>query len=283
MNSDHELERTQEKTNEEMARLIRTVPPHSFYIALPQLISRVGHNNEDTVEIVKGILKRVLVKFPRHALWHLGWLRHSANEVRSDCGDEIFRGAQRNLKRHENKRLHDLLLASKSLFKYLIDLAKYSPKNPHSRHFNVRPWTGDVPMQEFVPPVQAALSLARSSTDASRDSFPSFVPRMRGFSSQVIVMASKARPKKLTAFAIPAGQRHQKLDFPGKSGNHPQPCDVGEMHFLVKFKRKVSDSTHFKTKLRSGEDTTANLLNSKREFMNGILTVLCGKIMCQSE
>ena len=39
----------------------------------------------------------------------------------------------------------------------------------------------------------------------------------------------------------------------------------------------VSDSLHFTTKLLSGEDTAAHLLNFKREFMNGILAVLCEK------
>lgn len=93
------LKSEQDKANIIMAGLIRTVPPHSFYIALPQLISRVGHNNEDTVEIVKAILKRVLAKFPRHAMWPLAWLLHSADPMRSACGEEIFKGAQRNLKK----------------------------------------------------------------------------------------------------------------------------------------------------------------------------------------
>jgi len=269
-----------------MAGLIRTVPPHSFYIALPQIISRVGHDNEDTVEIVKAILKRVLVKFPRHAMWHLAWLRNSANRSRSHCGEEIFKGAQKNLKRHDDKKLYDLLVSSKSLFKYLIDLAKYSPKNPSSRHFNVRPWSGEVPLQEFVPPVQAALSYARNNTafSSTMDTFPSFVPRMRGFSPQVIVMSSKAKPKKLTAFAIPAGQRHKKLNFPGKSGNLPQPSDAGEMHFLVKQEAKgdlrkdarVQDLNNVINRLLAGSSrVNGNLARQRRRLHLRTFSVIC--------
>ena len=45
-------------------------------------------------------------------------------------------------------------------------------------------------------------------------------------------------------------------------------------HFLAEFAGNVSDFTHFVMKLNSGEDTTTNLLNLKRKFMNGILAVL---------
>ena len=269
-----------------MAGLIRTVSPRSYYIALPQLISRVGHSDNDTVDIVKAILKRVLVKFPRHAMWHLAWLRHSADSMRQDCGDEIFNGAQRKLNKRDGNRAHDLLVASKSLFKYLIDLAKYVPKNSNARNFHVKKWSGEVPLHEFLPPVQAALSLAQNSVGVSSniDAYPSFVPRMRAFSSQVGVMSSKARPKKLTAFAIPAGQRNKKLDFPGKSASLPQPTDAGEMHFLVKQEAKgdlrkdarVQDLNNVINRLLAGSaPSDGNLRRQRRRLHLRTFSVVC--------
>lgn len=94
-----------------------------------------------------------------------------------------------------------------------------------------------------LPPVQAALSITLSDrANASGNStnvFPSFVPRMRSFCSRVEVMSSKARPKKLTAFAVPAGQRPRHLSSSGKQQHvQLQPGDIGEMHFLIKQEAK---------------------------------------------
>ena len=265
-----------------MAGLIRTVPPNSFYVALPQLISRVGHNDEDTVRIVKAILKRVLVKFPRQAMWPLAWLLHSADSTRSQCGEEIFNAAQSCLKKQSDKKVHALLIASKSLFKYLIDLAKYVPKNPN-KHFNVRPWSGDVALQEFVPPVQAALSLSRYSLgSSSNDSFPNFVPRMRSFSSRVLVMTSKARPKKIKAFAIPAGKKYKK-EAQESLSYLAQPGDAGEMHFLVKQEAKgdlrkdarVQDLNNVINRLLVNSNNSTKNLRQRRRLHLRTFSVVC--------
>ena len=101
---------------------------------------------------------------------------------------------------------------------------------------------------DFVPPVQAALSgifrgpsrridYSRSNRQ-DRDYFSSSVPRMRSFASDIQMMSSKARPKKITAFAVPAGSS-LSLSTPNKrSDKKLQPGDIGEMHFLVKQEAK---------------------------------------------
>ena len=40
------------------------------------------------------------------------------------------------------------------------------------------------------------------------------------------------------------------------------------MHFLMEFKKEVSDSVNFNSKLPNCMDTATNLLESEREFMN---------------
>lgn len=85
------LHRNQDKVNQLVATYVRTIPAISYYNVLPQLISRVGHNDKDTVTIVLAILKRVLTKFPSQAMWSLGWLRHS---VVSDLLFLLFSGSR---------------------------------------------------------------------------------------------------------------------------------------------------------------------------------------------
>ena len=233
--SDQCLADQQHEANALMAEFLQVIPPHSFYTVLPQLISRVMHRDEDTARIVRAILTKVLEKFPPQSMWALGWLRHSVHSTKKKVGEEIFKNAQKALRRKEDMKMHDLLVASKRLFQFLINLAELNPSNPNARTFRINPWKGEVDLMEFVPPVQAALSISPASSSC-RDAFPAFVPRMRSFSSQIQVMSSKARPKKITAFAIPAGKQR----YPSSSSkNHlAQPGDIGEIHFLVKQEAK---------------------------------------------
>lgn len=65
---------------------------------------------------------------------------------------------------------------------------------------------------------------------------------MRSFSSRVVVMTSKARPKKLIAFAVPGTWKHANIDkssfADGKGSAAALNCDIGEIHFLVKQEAK---------------------------------------------
>ena len=100
-------------------------------------------------------------------------------------------------------------------------------------------WKGKVELKEFLPPVQAALALSRITMGSSnsRDVFPRNVPRIRAFSSNVPMMSSKAKPKKLIAFAIPEASP-KKFEQSSRYTTAAQPGDIGEMHFLVKQEAK---------------------------------------------
>ena len=232
---DDELGQFQDEANAFVVKYMKAIPVAAFYSVLPQLISRIGHQDQDTVTVVCAILRRLLVKFPAQALWQLSWLRQSVHKDRRKKGDEIFKGAQKALRRNEDIVMHDLLETSKNLVEFLINLAKYTPKRADQRTFNIHAnaWKGKVDLSEFVPPVQSALTISPNAIGSmsSQDAFPRQIPRMRAFCSTVQMMSSKARPKKLTAFAIAEGT---KISEPAKDTSKAQPTDIGEMHFLVK-------------------------------------------------
>ena len=118
------LAENQNSANLLMADNTKAIPAAAYYTAVPQLISRVIHNNEDTAKVVKRILERVLTKFPPQAMWHLAWLKGSKNKERSKIGTDIFKGAQRVLIKNRQPQVANLLKASDSLFKFLQDLAR---------------------------------------------------------------------------------------------------------------------------------------------------------------
>ena len=89
---------------------------------------------------------------------------------------------------------------------------------------------------------------------------------MRDFAQDIQMMNSKARPKKITAFAVSAGTPATASFISSKRRDRGlQPGDVGEMHFLVKQEAKgdlrkdarvqerFSDSNDVKTPLDEDE------------------------------
>jgi serine/threonine-protein kinase ATR len=137
-----------------------------------------------------------------------------------------------------------------------------------------------VDLSEFLPPVQAALSISplktMKSKKGSREFFPRIVPRMRAFSSRVAVMASKARPKKLKAFAVPGTWKHANSNekssaTDGMGSASPMDCDVGEIHFLVKQEAKgdlrkdarVQDLNNVINRLMTSSNNSSNPRSSR--------------------
>lgn len=220
-----------------MAQNFKQIPAIAFYTAIPQLISRVIHDDKDTAMVVRGILKRILIKFPAQALWQLGWVRMSRVTERQAIGESIFADAEKALldaankdrsKKTNARRImvnHNLLVASKSLFAYLQALAQTSPQNQNAETMKILPWKGEVELCEFIPPVQAALS-ASLAVSSNAEPFPRQIPRMKAFGATVGVMASKARPKRMKAVAVCSS---------GPDGSERQ---IGEYHFLVKYEAK---------------------------------------------
>ena len=241
----NDIKKHQTEATSLMVLFSKKIPAHIYYSAIPQLVSRVNHQDNETQQIVKEVLTKVLSQYPEQTMWHLAWLLHSQHHARAEIGHEIFDGAQRVLHHEGRDQLHDLLVCSQGLFKWLVDLAKYQPKDSRAESISIRPWKGERPLEEFVPPVQAALSLTSSlKSDLGKghinfihDAFYSSVPRMRTFSAKIKVMLSKARPKRLTAYAIIPFQ-NMKSKVMSKTSSKPQPGDLGEIHFLVKQEAK---------------------------------------------
>lgn len=66
---------------------------------------------------------------------------------------------------------------------------------------------------------------------------------MRAFSSRVSVMTSKAKPKKLKAYAVqstyrPSAHPQRSASTPGTKSRSQEEVDIGELHFLVKQEAK---------------------------------------------
>lgn len=107
-----------------MASEYKNIPSIAFYTAIPQLVSHLFDEGQETTSVLKKILDRVLCKHPEQAMWHLAWLTGSKIPERSRVGKEIFGEAQAVLSKKNKSDMVTLLRESGSLFKYFRDLAR---------------------------------------------------------------------------------------------------------------------------------------------------------------
>jgi len=231
------LEENQAQMNSLIKSFAEKIPEHLFYTALPQLLSCVIHQNDETAKNVALILTSVLAKYPGQAMWSCGWLRYSKSKEKNEVAEKIFVGAQRILQKQGNDLMRGMLDASKHLFNFLITLARFNAKENHTS-VRMKVPIFEPELKNFIPPIQAALSVTPGalSRSSSRDVFPPFVPRMRTFNPELKIMQSKAKPRKLSAFVVPSTVAQRETSLP--SNGVPISQDSGEMHFLVKQEAK---------------------------------------------
>lgn len=249
----------QDSLTRSIEKYVKKIPPHAFYIALPQLLSSVAHENKLTAEVVEKILVKVLSKFPHQAMWPLAWLRNSKMQSRQEISRRIFTSSQQALNASKKPMEAKLLVASESLITWLHKAAKFVPPDKASPHLSVTPWKGEVDLTEFIPPVQAALTIssAASTGSSEKDLFHRQVPRMTSFYHKVAVMASKARPKRLKAFVTAP---FSSINFP--KGSKEKRPEIGEIHFLAK--REAKGDLRKDARVQDLNNVINRLLSSSR-------------------
>lgn len=198
-----------------------------MYTAIPQLTSRLTHLDKTTASIVRQILRRILTKYPGQTMWSLAWLLQSKDPRRKSIGHAIFGEAEQALSSAKSKS-YKVLVASKSLLTFLHALAKTKPKEKSKLSMRVKPWVGEVPLTEFVPPIQCALLVAVGSS--GKEAFSRQLPRMRCFHPDITLMPSKERPKRIKVYAVPTDHCSPSLSMDAERIDE----DCGEYHFLVK-------------------------------------------------
>lgn len=276
---DEDLCKHQEEVKAIVRKGMKSIAISSLYTVLPQLISRINHIDEETVQVVKHILQKILVKFPAQSLWHLSVLRHSTDKTRAQVGKEIFDEAQQFLEKNEDLYSRDLLESSAKLMKHLITIAKYKPSKQDRRNAKLQLNTlgGKVTLKDYLPPIQAALTVSPS---LGKDPFPRNIPRMRGFHENVTIMSSKAKPKRISVFAV---TEDTKISTEPRDLSVPQDCDIGQFHFLLKQEAKgdlrkdarVQDLNTVINRLFATPSTSSSAGRQQRRLKLRTFSVVC--------
>ena len=218
----------------------KVMPKHTYYSAMPQLISRITHPNTSTESVVSLILGKVLVAYPKQAMWKLAWLLYSKNEKRKQRAKKIFEYAAKDL--HSDTENHGIIKHSHVFFSWLKAIAEDVSAKKGTTFVPLKPlrFSGGVKLSQFVPPVQAALAMnvARRMSAVEKDKrrdgslaevFPQYVPRIQKFNNRAEIYQSKAKPKKVRGIAV-------GMNRDGESS--AAVSAIGEFHFLLKIEAK---------------------------------------------
>ncbi|KAL2915491.1 hypothetical protein HK105_204892 [Polyrhizophydium stewartii] len=173
--------------NLQMRKLSTSLPTYQFLTAMPQLVSRICHKNQQVQQVIDTIILGVLGVYPQQTLWHLMSVSKSTVKSRARRVLSIFS------KLKEANKLTDQLL---HLCNFAIprDVSIMSM----SKDFKTLHRMTDLDM---IIPLQSSMTVnlpTSSQTLTSHKPFPRDLPTIARFHDQIEVMSSLQRPRKIT-------------------------------------------------------------------------------------
>lgn len=185
-----------------MRGCLKDLPTYQWLTVLPQLVSRICHQNEEIVRLVKHIITSVLRQYPQQALWLMAAVSKSTISSRRQAAAEIMQAARKGSSA-ENGR-NDLFAQFTSLIDHLIRLCFHAGQ-PKARTINIL--TEFSTLKRMMPlgiimPIQQSLivklpTCASTLVDSS-DIFSAIdLPTISGIADEAEILSSLQRPKKV--------------------------------------------------------------------------------------
>lgn len=187
-----------------MRGCLKDLPAYQWLTVLPQLVSRVCHQNEEIVKLVKRIITSVLRQYPQQALWIMAAVSKSTVPSRREAAAAIIQEAKKGFSQGNSGS--NLFVQFASLIDHLIKLC-FHPGQPKSKTINIS--TEFSSLKRMMPlgiimPIQQSLTASLptysiSVTDAlTSDIFSdSDLPTISGISDEAEILSSLQRPKKV--------------------------------------------------------------------------------------
>lgn len=187
-----------------MRGCLKDLPAYQWLTVLPQLVSRICHQNEEIVRLVKHIITSVLRQYPQQGLWIMAAVSKSTIPSRREASAEIIQAAKKG-SAHGNS-VNILFGQFTSLIDHLIKLCFHAGQSK-SRTINIS--TEFSALKRMMPlgiimPIQQSLTVTLPPQDAnlteslSSDIFSaSDLPTISGMADEAEILSSLQRPKKV--------------------------------------------------------------------------------------
>ncbi|KAL0773839.1 PREDICTED: serine/threonine-protein kinase ATR [Brassica oleracea var. oleracea] len=199
-----EMKSTHMKIMSLMRGCLKDLPTYQWLTVLPQLVSRICHQNGETVQMVKNIITSVLHQFPQQGLWIMAAVSKSAVPARREAAAEILQGARKGF--NQSDRGHNMFIQFASLTDHFIKLCFHGGQ-PRSKIINIA--TEFSALKRMMPldiimPIQQSLTITLPAFDTKnneRHSASVFsgsdLPTISGITDEAEILSSLQRPKKI--------------------------------------------------------------------------------------
>ncbi|KAL5033391.1 hypothetical protein BDV3_000378 [Batrachochytrium dendrobatidis] len=202
---DDERIKKYEALNQHMRRLCTTLPTYQFLTAMPQLVSRISHKNQQVQQVIEAIIVNVMRVFPQQTLWHLMAVGKSTVKSRVRRVTSIFSKLKNeaNAQNPSGCNIESLVMEAQKLTDQLLHLCNFAiPRDVSSISMSkdFRTLQRMTPLSMIIPlqsSMNAMLSTSNQSA-ASHNPFPNDLPTIQGFHDEIEVMSSLQRPRKIT-------------------------------------------------------------------------------------
>ncbi|KAF2302159.1 hypothetical protein GH714_033131 [Hevea brasiliensis] len=202
--SGEDLKKVHEKVMSIMRGCLKDLPTYQWLTVLPQLVSRVCHQNEEIVKLVKRIITCVLRQYPQQALWIMAAVSKSTVPSRREAAAAIIQEAKKGFSQGNSGS--NLFVQFASLIDHLIKLC-FHPGQPKAKTINIS--TEFSSLKRMMPlgiimPIQQSLTASLPTYNISlTDSLTSDIfsasdlPTISGISDEAEILSSLQRPKKI--------------------------------------------------------------------------------------
>ncbi|KAK4562116.1 hypothetical protein RGQ29_004827, partial [Quercus rubra] len=197
-----------------MRGCLNDLPAYQWLTVLPQLVSRICHQNEEIVRLVKLIITSVLRQYPQQALWIMAAVSKSTVPSRREAAAEIIQAARKGFSQGNSG--NNLFVQFASLIDHLIKLCFHAGQ-PKAKTINIS--TEFSALKRMMPlgiimPTQQALTVSLPTYEVNGiDSLNSNIfsatdlPTISGISDEAEILSSLQRPKKIVLLGSDGSQR----------------------------------------------------------------------------
>ncbi|KAJ7156082.1 hypothetical protein C8R43DRAFT_884346 [Mycena crocata] len=190
------------KLNEVVAKIIKDAPVYKWFTAFPQIVSRVGHENDHVYKNLSKLIIRVLEEYPKQALWLFTSVVKSTKSNREQRGKKIL-----------DKLVNNPIAARNGISKLVSECTSMTNQLLAMCDHHVGDEVKTLSMQkqfprlfklgrsELIIPLQESLTASlppTSSLESDHQPFPPNAPTFEQFSDEIEVMRSLAKPRKIT-------------------------------------------------------------------------------------
>ncbi|KAI4367378.1 hypothetical protein MLD38_023121 [Melastoma candidum] len=199
-----DMKHTHGKVTSVMRGCLKDLPTYQWLTVLPQLVSRICHQNEEIVRLVKHIVTSVLRQYPQQALWIMAAVSKSTVPSRREAAAEIIQSARKDFSQGNGG--NNLFDQFASLIDHLIKLC-FHPGQPKAKTVNIA--TEFSSLKRMMPldilmPVQQSLTVSLPQYDtyihgtSTSDIFiVADLPTIVSISDEADILSSLQRPKKV--------------------------------------------------------------------------------------